>query len=87
MISTGKVVIRIIFALCLVLLLFTDYTGFVHNIIGENRTEQSEKLPPKPRNPGYGDPKTDIHIDADIEDDTIKRLGKRAKIYFGALNI
>ncbi|KAJ8935372.1 hypothetical protein NQ318_022900 [Aromia moschata] len=83
MISTGKIVVRIVFVVCLVLVLATDYSGLLHKLIGGNRTEETGHASPKPTNPGYGDPKTDIDIDADIEEDSVKHLGtasSRSKI-------
>lgn len=81
MVTTGKIVIRIVFVVCVVLVLITDYSGLIHKLIGGNRTDEAGKVPPRPKNPGYGDPKTDIDIDADIEDDTIKNLGKYFQKY------
>ncbi|XP_001808377.1 uncharacterized protein geko [Tribolium castaneum] len=75
MVTAGKIVIRIVFVVCVVLVLITDYSGLIHKLIGGNRTDEAGKVPPRPKNPGYGDPKTDIDIDADIEDDSIKHLG------------
>lgn len=74
MVSTGKILVRLIFVICMVLVLLTDYSNLLYKIIGGNRTEENPR--PKPTNPGYGDPKTEIDIDADIEDETLKNLGR-----------
>lgn len=57
----------------MVLVLLTDYSNLLYKIIGGYKTEENPR--PKPTNPGYGDPKTDIDIDADIEDETLQHLG------------
>ena len=75
MVPAGKIVIRIVFVVCVILVIITDYSGLVHKLIGGNRTDENGKVPPRPKNPGYGDPKTEIDIDADIEHDSIKHLG------------
>ncbi|KAJ8974850.1 hypothetical protein NQ317_016685 [Molorchus minor] len=83
MVSTGKIIIRIVFVICLVLVLVTDYSGLLHKLIGGNRTEEVGHPAPRPTNPGYGDSKADIDIDADIEEDSVKHLGtssSRSKI-------
>ncbi|KAL3289961.1 hypothetical protein HHI36_023344 [Cryptolaemus montrouzieri] len=72
MTTTSKIVVRIVFVLCMVLVLLTDYSGLIHKLIRGNRTEESSGRP-RPTNPGYGDRQTDIDIDADIEDETIKQ--------------
>lgn len=74
MTTTSKIVVRIVFLACMILVLLTDYSELIQKIIKGNGTEESEKLPPRPTNPGYGDHKTDIVIEADIEDDSIKHL-------------
>nr|CAH7741581.1 unnamed protein product [Callosobruchus chinensis] len=71
--STGKMLVRLVFILCLVLVLITDYSGIVHKLIGGSKSE--ENVSPRPTNPGYGDSKTDIDIDADIEEESVKHLG------------
>lgn len=85
MASTGKIVIRIIFVACMVLILLSDYTGLFGKIIGENKSDpassSSSRMPPRPANPGYGDVKTEIDLDADIEDESIKNFGNLF-IYF-----
>lgn len=78
MASTGKILIRLIFVICMVLILLSDYTGLFGKIVGDNKsdTSSSSRIPPRPANPGYGDVKTEIDIDADIEDESIKNFGK-----------
>ncbi|XP_018573718.1 uncharacterized protein LOC108912812 [Anoplophora glabripennis] len=75
MVSTGKIVVRIVFVVCLVLVLVSDYSGLLHKLIGGNRHEEAGYVSPRPTNPGYGDTKADIDIDADIEEDSVKHLG------------
>lgn len=72
----GRIIIRIIFAICLVLLVVTDYSGILQKLIGGNRSEDHH-VSPRPTNPGYGDSKTDIDIDADIEEESVKHLGSQ----------
>lgn len=76
MVSTGKIVVRIVFAVCLVLVLVSDYSGLLRKLIGGSRNEEIGHVSPRPTNPGYGDSKADIDIDADIEEDSVKHLGK-----------
>lgn len=73
--TVGKIVVRVVLVICILLVLLTDFSGIVYKIIGGSRTEGATNLPPRPTNPGYGDPKTDIDIDADIEDDSLQHLG------------
>nr|XP_023021535.1 uncharacterized protein LOC111509911 [Leptinotarsa decemlineata] len=83
MVSTGKVIVRIVFAICLILVVVTDYTGVLHKLVSGNKIEEANHVSPRPTNPGYGDSKTDIDIDADIEEESVKNLGyhaTRAKI-------
>lgn len=75
MANAGKIVLRVVFVLCLVLVLIGDYTGFLNKFAGVGN-EEGQSRPPRPTNPGYGDSKADIDLDADIEDDSIKNLGK-----------
>lgn len=75
MASAGKIVVRVVFVLCLVLVLIGDYTGFLERLAGVAPAE-GQARPPRPTNPGYGDSKADIDLDADIEDESIKKLGK-----------
>ncbi|XP_060537306.1 uncharacterized protein LOC132708765 [Cylas formicarius] len=74
MASTGKMIIRIVFMICVVLMLVSDYSGLVNKLIGGNKIEDSRQTPPRPTNPGYGDSKADIDIDADIEEDSVRHL-------------
>lgn len=80
MASTGKIVVRIVFVVCMVLILLSDYTGLFSKIVGDNRAESTvsgpARIPPRRANPGYGDVKNEIDLDADIEDDSIKNFGK-----------
>ncbi|XP_017785519.1 PREDICTED: uncharacterized protein LOC108568756 [Nicrophorus vespilloides] len=71
MASTGKIIIRIIFLLCMLLILLGDYTGLVDKLLGGAKDPSR----PRPTNPGYGDNKADIDLDADIEDETLRQLG------------
>ncbi|CAH1103631.1 unnamed protein product [Psylliodes chrysocephalus] len=70
----GKIIFRVVFAVCLLFFVVTDYSGIFHKLIGGNRSED-RTVSPRPTNPGYGDSKTDIDIDADIEEDSVKHLG------------
>lgn len=74
MANAGKIVLRVVFVLCLVLVLIGDYSGFLERFVSIGTEGQTR--PPRPTNPGYGDSKADIDLDADIEDDSIKNLGK-----------
>lgn len=80
MASAGKVLLRVVFVLFLVLVIVGDYTGLLGRLLGSSKTEADAavppKTPPRPTNPGYGDTKTEIDIDADIEDDSIQHFGK-----------
>lgn len=77
MASTGKILIRLIFVVCMVLILLSDYTGLFGKIIGDTKSDtSSSRIPPRPANPGYGDVKAEIDLDADIEDESIKNFGK-----------
>lgn len=75
MVTIGKLVIKIVFVICVVLVFLVDYSGLLHKLIGGYRNEESGRLSPRPSNPGYGDHKTEIDIDADIEDESIKHMG------------
>ncbi|KAG5886901.1 hypothetical protein JTB14_004189 [Gonioctena quinquepunctata] len=75
MVSTGKVIVRIVFVFCLILVIVTDYTGIIHKLVSGNKIEDTNHASPRPTNPGYGDSKTDIDIDADIEEESVKHLG------------
>jgi len=74
MVSTGKIVVRIVFIICMVLILLGDYTGLISKLLGGNHKDAGPTRP-RPTNPGYGDTKTEIDLDADIEDESIKNLG------------
>lgn len=82
MVLTGKIIIRIVFILCFVLLIISDYSGLFNKLIGGNRTNNKNN-PPKPTNPGYGDSKTDIDIDADIEEESVRHIGKLSRFQTG----
>ncbi|CAH0561877.1 unnamed protein product [Brassicogethes aeneus] len=73
--TVSQIVVRLVFVFCIVLVLLTDFSGIVYKIIGGTKNEGAASLPPRPKNPGYGDSKTDIDIDADIEDDTLQSFG------------
>lgn len=78
MASTGKILVRIVFVACMVLILLSDYTGLFGKIMGgkgDTSSSSSSRIPPRPANPGYGDVKTEIDLDADIEDESIKNFG------------
>lgn len=75
MANAGKIVLRVVFVLCLVLVLIGDYLGLLDKVLGVG-SQEGQSRPPRPTNPGYGDTKADIDLDADIEDDSIKNLGK-----------
>ncbi|XP_066158238.1 uncharacterized protein geko [Euwallacea fornicatus] len=74
MVLSGKVIIRIVFVVCLVLLIISDYSGLFNKLIGGSRPQESKNTPPRPTNPGYGDSKADIDIDADIEEESVRHL-------------
>lgn len=76
MMTLGKVIVRFVFVICLILVVITDYYGLLHKLIGGSKEEDGKRLAPRPSNPGYGDPMTDIDIDADIEEDSVKHIGK-----------
>lgn len=78
MVLTGTQVIRIVFAICFVLLVTSDYSALINKLIGGNKTEETKHGPPRPTNPGYGDSKADIDIDADIEEETVKHLATQS---------
>lgn len=79
MANAGKIILRVVFVLCLVLVLIGDYTGVLDRLVGV-RPNEGQSRPPRPTNPGYGDSKADIDLDADIEDDSIKNLGKGLEV-------
>lgn len=88
MLPVGKIVIRIVFVVCVVLVFLTDYSGLINKLIAGNRTsDETGKRPPKPKNPGYGDPKTEIDIDADIEDESIRTFGIHFIFFFKFKNL
>lgn len=74
--TVGKVIVRFVFVICLILVIITDYYGLIHKLIGGSKEENEKRVAPRPTNPGYGDPMTDIDIDADIEEDSVKHIGK-----------
>lgn len=74
--SAGKVVVRIVFVVFVIIVLTSDYSEFLSQLLGGNRTEPgSSRSSPRPTNPGYGDVKTEIDLDADIEEDHIRNIG------------
>lgn len=82
MASAGKIILRVVFVLCMVLIFVGDYTGLLDRLFEHTKTSQdvtganANRPSPRPTNPGYGDPKTEIDLDADIEDESIKTMGK-----------
>ncbi|KAF2880732.1 hypothetical protein ILUMI_25444 [Ignelater luminosus] len=77
--STGKVVVRIVFVVCVIIVLTSDYSELLSQLLGGNRTEPgSSRSSPRPTNPGYGDVKTEIDLDADIEEDQLRNIGSRS---------
>lgn len=72
--TTGEIIRRVVIFMCVIIIFCTDYTGMMHRLLGVNRTEETH-IRPTPTNPGYGDRKAQIFIDADIEHDSIKNIG------------
>lgn len=84
MASAGKILLRVVFILCILLIFVGDYTGLLNRLFEYTKTDQdvtgTNRPSPRPTNPGYGDPKTEIDLDADIEDESIKTMGKNQGI-------
>lgn len=82
--TPGKILMRAVFVVCMLLILSSDYSGLLNQLLKGNRTVSSShepsRPPPRPTNPGYGDTKTEIDLDADIEDETIKSIGQYGKL-------
>lgn len=86
MASAGKIFLRVVFVACMVLIFVGDYTGLLGKLFESAKSDQdadadadaatNNRPSPRPTNPGYGDPKTEIDLDADIEDESIKTIGK-----------
>lgn len=76
MMTVGKVIVRFVFVICLIIVIVTDYYGLLHKLIGGRKEEDDKRVAPRPTNPGYGDPMTDIDIDADIEEGSVANVGK-----------
>lgn len=74
MVLNGKIIIRVVFVICFVLLVISDYSGLFNKLIGGSKSDDSKHGPPRPTNPGYGDSKADIDIDADIEEESVRHL-------------
>ncbi|XP_022915543.1 uncharacterized protein [Onthophagus taurus] len=72
---TGKTILRVIIVLCVVLIALGDYSGLIDKIFNQEVIEGSSNHGPRPSNPGYGDAKPEIDLDADIEEDTLQKLG------------
>lgn len=77
----GKIVLRVVFVIiCMTVVLISDYSGMLNRFLGMAVANQEPagngRPPPRPTNPGYGDTKTDIDLDADIEDDSLRNFGK-----------
>ncbi|KAL1493108.1 hypothetical protein ABEB36_011234 [Hypothenemus hampei] len=70
----GKLIVRLVFITCFVLLVITDYSGLINKLIGGSNIEDNKRNARRPTNPGYGDSKADIDIDADIEEESVKQL-------------
>lgn len=82
MTTPGKIVVRIVFILCVFIVFTSDYSSLLSQLLGNNRTESgTARSSHRPTNPGYGDVKTDFDLDADIEDDQIKNIGKSVHIF------
>lgn len=73
---TGKIVFRLIIVLCIILIALGDYSGLIEKIFKADGIQGGPIHGPRPTNPGYGDIKPEIDLDADIEEDTIEKLGK-----------
>ncbi|XP_050313854.1 uncharacterized protein LOC126748570 isoform X2 [Anthonomus grandis grandis] len=78
MVLTGKLIVRVAFCICVVLLVISDYSGLINKLIGGSQTDERKNTPPRPTNPGYGDSKADIDIDADIEEESVRHLAAQA---------
>lgn len=72
----GKIVFRLVIVLCIILIALGDYHGLIEKIFKADAIQGSSATGPRPTNPGYGDMKREIDLDADIEEDTIKKLGQ-----------
>lgn len=72
---TGEIVRRVVVVMCVLIIFCTDYSGMIQRLLGVNKTEETG-LRPTPANPGYGDRKAQIFIDAEIEHDSIKNIGQ-----------
>lgn len=64
------------------LILAGDYSGLLTQLMGGNRNESGHsedniRVASRPANPGYGDTKTKLDLDADIEDETFKNIGSQ----------
>ncbi|KAF5284770.1 hypothetical protein FQA39_LY04495 [Lamprigera yunnana] len=69
MIST-KVAVQLVFIVCIIVIFTTDYSNFLAQLLGENGTEHKSPATRKPTT-GYGESKTEIDLDADIEDNKL----------------
>lgn len=71
---------RVAYVVCLIALFCNIFADLLARVVGildeEPKTSSSYRLPPKPTNPGYGDARTEIDLDADIEDDSLRHLGE-----------
>ncbi|KAK5639150.1 hypothetical protein RI129_011642 [Pyrocoelia pectoralis] len=72
-----KIAVRLLFVLCIIIIFTSDYSYFLNQLLGGNRTEPGSSRKTKPTNPGYGDIKTEIEIDADIEDEKLKTFASQ----------
>lgn len=66
-----KIAVQLVFIVCVIVIFTTDYSNFLAQLLDGNRTEPGSSRNRKPNNPGYGELKTEIDIDADIEDEKI----------------
>lgn len=72
---------RLAFVFGVFLILTGDYSGLLSQLLGGSRNESGHdrnlRTSSRPVNTGYGDAKTKLDLDADIEDDAIKTIGSQ----------
>lgn len=80
MANARKSLVRLAFVFGVFLILTGDYSGLLSQLLGGSRNESGHdrnlRTSSRPVNTGYGDAKTKLDLDADIEDDAIKTIGK-----------